>query len=393
MVIVLAAGGNGLGALRSLSRSNLKIYLIANDRADPSLLSKFYFRKAVLPSASSSDRRRELFRLLDEVKQEYTVVIPTSDWYLAKLQEYVKLYPLRFKVCLPNEKISSILIDKARETHLIGNVVPIPKTVQDLPSDYNSLLNALSLPIIIKPRSFEHNTINTKNIQIFTIDDLVCFYKDFGNTLSNLIAQEIIEGKDENLWVCNCTFNYENEIIGAFIFRRIRLSPSHYGVTSYAVSEWNPEIFQLSQKIGKKINYHGPAMIEFKYDPVDSNYKYIELNPRLGMCNYFDTFCGINNVWLAYLLSLGENINPQNIKQKDGVIFLSLYDDFYSRIKDGEKIIKIILHYFKSITRKHVFMYFIYVDPLPGVVMTFRHIKNTVRSLAGKVMKKIKLWK
>lgn len=115
--------------------------------------------------------------------------------------------------------------------------------------------------------------------------------------------QEVVPGDESNLWICSCTFDTYSEIVSSFIFKKISTSPAHYGVTSYVISQDNNQLLELAAAVGKNISYVGPVDIEFKFDQRDNTYKYIEINPRIGMCTYFDTYYGVNNIENAYYIT------------------------------------------------------------------------------------------
>ena len=127
-------------------------------------------------------------------------------------------------------------------------------------------------------------------------------------------------------------------------------------------------------------------MFEFKYDERDDDYKYIELNPRLGMCNYFDTSCGINNVANAYWVAIGEEGRIESRLQNDGVIFMSLFEDLYSRLKDGQSVARILRTYLRDFFHPHVFAYFSLKDPAPALVMLYRDCSLLLRSMRKKLV-------
>jgi predicted ATP-grasp superfamily ATP-dependent carboligase len=128
-------------------------------------------------------------------------------------------------------------------------------------------------------------------------------------------------------------------------------------------------------------------MIEFKRDEKDGLYKYIEINPRLGMCNFFDTSCNVNNVFLTYLLSKQEKIqNIANLKMRSNVVFLSLFEDYFSRIKDGEGSLLILRNYLSNFNKKHVFIYFVWWDPKPALIIGWKQFKSIVMSFNKKLI-------
>ena len=387
-VIVLSAGPNGLGVVRGLWLRGVKAGVIGYQPGEPVMYSRLPVFKQVLTAANPKDKIEQLTRMLEPYHSQDVVLIATSDWFISFLDDHRDHLSKFFRFVIPDRGLTDLFIDKTSEAKAVGKAVPVPKTLCELPDSAEGLLGALRLPIIIKPRSHRHMVLGKKNIQLYDNDQVIEFYDKFGHTLESVIAQEIIEGPDSNLWVCNCSFNRRHELIGAFIFRRLRLSPPHYGVTSYALSESNQKVFDLVAKLGKELEYSGPAMVEFKYDPRDDDYKFIELNPRLGLINYFDTRCGINNVYATYRLSGDGNWRPASIpRQKDGKIFLSFYEDFYSRRTDGESIGGIIKDYLSDFLKPHIFIYFAWIDPSPAFGMAWVHSRQILQSIRRKVFR------
>lgn len=383
--IVLGIGATGLGAVRGLGREQVPTCLIAYGPNEISLKSRYPVHKIALIEGTSAEKKKNLFEQLDKLPGE-CAVLPTSDWFMSAFTEYQESNQFKFKSCMPAKTVVDALIDKADETRLLENVIILPKTVQQVPSVSSELLAQLDLPIIFKPRSHLHYTLGKKNVQVKSEAGLNKFYEEYGDRLVDVIAQEIIPGGDDTLWVCNCTFDFSSELVCAFVFRRLSLSPPHYGVTSYAISQSNPQIIDQVVKLGKHLNYVGTAMIEFKYDSRDGSYKYIELNPRLGLCNYFDTRCGVNNVFATYQLAIsGKNVDLPTVTQTDGVVFASVFEDFYSRKQDGQGLFGIIALYLRDMFKSHVFIYFAWEDIRPGLDMAGRDIRKILKSLTRKL--------
>jgi D-aspartate ligase len=226
--------------------------------------------------------------------------------------------------------------------------------------------------------------LGRKNLVVRTREELDSFYQNFSSDLWAMIAQELIPGGDDTIWECMCTFSRSQEMIDAFTFKKLRVSPPHFGVTSYAVSQRNQEVIRLSSKLGRALQYIGPADIEVKFDMRDGQYKYLEINPRLGMCNFFSTVCGVNNVLYAYHLETGGTPESDRFQQREGLMCISLYEDLYSRHQDGESLLSALRHYISNITRPHVGAYFAWEDLRPAFMMGAFHFSEVSRSLARK---------
>lgn len=383
-VVVLTAGPNGLGAVRSLAQKGLRIGVIANGEGDPALYSRYPKFKLSLPNGPN--KAEKLLAYLAQLDGFRPVLIPTSDWFVTFISEHKRTVEAACDICIPNDDIAAMLIDKAEETRRLADIVPLPKTVQQLPDSAAALLAALALPIIIKPRSHKHHVLGRKNIQLHNTEEAETFYEQFGAQREHLIAQEIIGGNDDDQYVCNCTFDHQGEMLQAFVFRRLRLSPAHYGVTSFAEGIASPQMIDLCRKLGRALHYTGPAMIEFMQKPQTGELQYIEINPRLGLCNWFDTCSGINNAYATYLLAKGDASELQGIRMISGKVFISLYEDTYSRRKDGETLKQIISSYVQRLRHPWVFPYFYYHDPMPALYMLTIQLKG----FGGSVWKRLK---
>ena len=285
------------------------------------------------------------------------------------------------------EELIEILIDKALETRHIANLgVPLPKTVQELPTEPEALIESCGLPLIVKPRYFKYTkTIGAKNRICTTPDQVRELYEQCAGMLHHLVAQEVIPGNDETQWVAHASFGKGGKWLGGFSFRRLGLAPSHFGVTSYAISEYNDEVLRLSRVIGEKLGYRGPAMIEFKFDSRDNTYKYIELNPRLAMVNSLASRCGFDTALAAYYVALDrEGDIPKFQTQREGVIYLDFYDDLYARIKDGQSLFGVLRHYASNGFKPHVGAYLSWDDPTPGIAIGWYNATRTLTNLVGK---------
>lgn len=379
-VIILGNGANALGALRSLSDKNVTLHLVATNKNDPVMFSKYAKQKKVIKEKDIEDNRKFRNFLINSF-HENCVLIPTSDVFVKKLNDNRVELKKYFKFILPSKNIIDILLDKYKEVEKIKSLnIPVPKTIK-LDENYVKIIEKYDFPVIVKPRTTKaYEKLNKKNVLIKSKEHFDLFLNEKNKIISDLIVQEFIRGPDTNQWVCNCFFDENGKLKQALIFNRLSLYPPHRGVTSYAISKKNDIIFEYAKEIGSKLNYIGPAMIEFKFDNNDMKYKYIEINPRLGQCNFFDTNCGINNVYYTYLVSCGIQLPKKIPIQKNNVICISLIYDLIGKIQDRENPIKIIKTYFENISKKHVGQIFYWKDVKPAIF----HILLLIRKLLKK---------
>ncbi len=373
VAFVLAAGTNALGVVRGLREARVPTVVVATSPEEPALQSRFPVRRVLAVAARDEDPDQALLEALLRSTAERAVLFPTSDRHVSFLARHRETLASSFDYLVPEEAAAETLIDKFLETELIEGIdVPLPTTVREIPPQPDRLLARLRLPVIVKPRSFAHYAVlGRKNVLLRSEAEATRFLEAHAPSLHRLIAQEVIPGGDDQQWVCNAVFGEDGRLLQAFTFRRLRLSPPHYGVTSFAISERNAHVVELCERIGRRLRYTGPAMIEFKHDPRDGGYKYIETNPRLGLCNWFDTRCGVNNVLCVYRLAAGLPYTPAQ-GQREGVLYVSFFEDVPSRFRDGEPLTSIASDYLRSLRCPRVGAYFDWRDPWPAAVAAWR---------------------
>ncbi len=384
--VILCTGINGLGAVRALSRRGVRVIAIYYGNRDPVRFSSAPHEKIRLPEPWDD---AALIRVLATFVKERPVVIACSDAdadFLSRCHD--RLTRMGFRLTGPTGRASEILNDKARELELMATMpVTLPPSLVRLPHDADALLATLSLPIIVKPRSHEWaHLIGRKNIIASNRRDLEQFLDHYRNVLDRFVAQQVVTGPDETLWVCNCCFDEDGALLSAFTFQRFRMAPSHFGVTSFAVGKHNAEVKRQCAAIGKALRYSGPAMLEFKYDARTGAYRYIEMNPRIGMCNMLDTRSGVENVYTAYQLARGEKPEARPNEQVDDVVFLNVFADLYWRLNDGESILRVLRSYWATRHARHVWAYFDARDPIPFADALYQRTREITMALLRNVV-------
>ncbi len=189
-------------------------------------------------------------------------------------------------------------------------------------------------PVIIKPRSYaDYQILGNKNKIALNDEQWRQFRSDFKNNLERFTAQEVIPGDESCQWVCNPAFDRDSSMVSAFTFQRIGTRPARYGVTTLAIGRHNAQVKTFCADIGRALGYFGPAMFEFKVDPRSGEYCYIETNHRLGMCNWFDTSCGVHNAYNAYALAVGLPPKHNLDQQTESVLYINTAYDLLARLQ------------------------------------------------------------
>jgi D-aspartate ligase len=382
---VIGKGPTALGAVRSLALERVPVGLVASDATDPAMRSRYARHQHVFPGDLLT-AGTELCDFLETHLPEGSVLIPTSDAAVQWMGSQRARLEKSFRFCIPSDRVLASLLDKSRQVETVqGFAVPVPRTV-NLTRPVEEIIASLRFPVIVKPTTPQTlRDLGEKNRIMDSPAQLRDFVAAKRDLLSGLLAQEIVPGPDSRQWVCNCTFDRNSRLAQAFVFQRLSLYPPHRGQTSYAQSRPNEEVVALVRKIGAALGYAGPAMMEFKYDERDNQYKYFETNPRIGQCNFFDTWCGVNNVYAAYQLALGRDLPELMPVQRNDVMFINLLFDVRGRLSDRQGLASLSLLYFRHLRLPHVGQWQYWRDPIPGVANGYRCLQSGLRGiLAGR---------
>jgi predicted ATP-grasp superfamily ATP-dependent carboligase len=384
--VVLSADLTGLGVVRSLARAGVPTAAVAVSASEPVLASRFA-QKLLVPEG---DADSGLLQTLLSFEPRPAVLFPTSDHFVGFIVRHQQELAPHFALAMPPPGLVEKFLDKADETRLVAAAgIPLPRKVQQLPATVDDLVRVVGLPLILKPRTWADKVrLQRKNLVVHTVEEVAQAYRDYATMLDGLLAQEYTPGPDENLWVCDAVFAEGGRLVSAFTFRKSRTSPAHDGVTAVGVSEVNEDIVKLTAALGRSLGYVGPADVDWKYDSREGRFKYLELNARVGMCNAFGTRFGINIPLDAYNVAAGKSLNASPAPQREGIAYLNVFDDLYSRYKDGESLLRLPFAYVRLFPRPWAFPYWAWDDPHPGLRLASRRAGALLRSFGRKLSRK-----
>ena len=383
--VILAQGGGSLGAARVLGRRGVPVIAVLWDRVTPVRYSRYVRRTIEVPAGTDAQREAHLLRLLTGLGQDRPVLLASSDRLIAFIGRHREALERHFALCAPDSALIEILNDKAREVELIASLgFPVPKTLSPPPQSAAEIEAKLGLPVIFKPRSFEHlSLIAGKNVVIRDRRALEEFCREHGPGFEGLVVQEVIPGADDTNWACSGTFDRAHKLLECGVKQKLGMAPAHFGVTTYAVSVSNAEVLEITRRLGKALRYSGQFGMELHWDPRDGLYKYMELNPRIVLTVEFDAFCGLPTVWNTYRVALGEAAAGQPGTQRDGRLYLDPVDDLKARLDDGERLWTVLGDYLRLLPRKKDGLYFAWDDPAPGLWITWRVVRAGIQRVVA----------
>lgn len=298
-----------LAVVRSLGKKGLRVIVVSEYKSNISAYSKYCYRayKCHSPFKSENGFIFDIKNIVRREKIHYIVPITDVSMYTL-LNPNNKLHHKIINI-FPDFKLFSFISDKWKLLKLCQRLeINIPKTyfLEDL-FQLEHYQDQLSFPVVIKP-SRSLLKINDKwfkaEVKIFdNYEELsrVC-YQDVIYRFPFLL-QEKVEGAGYGIFA----LYDQGRVICHFGHKRIREKPPLGGVSVLRESvALNDDMLLVADKILNTVQWHGPAMVEFKYNEQNKQYHLMEINGRFWGSLQLAIDAGVDFPWLL--------LNPQNIE-------------------------------------------------------------------------------
>jgi predicted ATP-grasp superfamily ATP-dependent carboligase len=217
-----------------------------------------------------------------------------------------------------------VLLDKRafyRRCEELG--IDVPRTL--FPAGVDDLADraaGLRFPAILKPAHshlWRARLGGRKVLEVHSRDEMLRAFASFGDLGTGMTVQEVIPGPESGILVCGAYVRPDGTPHALFTARKVRQYPPRFGSGSLVRSEWNEEIARLSADLVRRLGFSGVCGTEFMPDPRDGRLKLIEVNPRPTLWFSLCRAAGCDIVHHAYRDLIGDPLEPQIGRQRDGV--------------------------------------------------------------------------
>jgi predicted ATP-grasp superfamily ATP-dependent carboligase len=390
--VVMGHTATALSVIRSLGRRGIKVIGVASTRS-PATYSRF-MEFVLEPHTESENERLKFFINLGQRLKSRAVILPTFDpnvLFLSRNREILEEYFLF--ILPPHDLLKSItskldLIEIAKR-HKIALPASIPVNNQSdlkkIPSDF--------FPCVLKPESQDSfmtekaakfGIWGQKAIPAMNESELSIIYDRVRELEPNVTIQKMIVGPDENHLDYHALVDSDGRLQGEFVGKKLRLTPPHFGMGCYVISEKSDLVVNEGRRILRSLNYKGMANINFKQDERDGRLYFLELNPRFSFWTGLDVACGVDFPYYYYKTCLGERITI-NEEYPIGKSWLSLTQDLKGlkiQIKEGS----LTFHqWVLSVIKNDVGAIFAFDDPLPSIFLLVHLFKQGIRKIFRRI--------
>jgi predicted ATP-grasp superfamily ATP-dependent carboligase len=298
---------HGLAAVRALGKAGYRVGVGERARVAAPAVVAFWSRHCETrfvypdPRKDAGATAAALARHFEE--HAYDAAIPVS---LDMVEVFVRYRDiLRVPVMVPSAQSFEVAADK-RLTYPRARAagIPVPAT---LPA---ARWREMDLPIVFKQR-------RTGAFLARSPEEAAEFARRCGDAIDEYVAQEYIRGRNG--------FGYfalfqDGQETAYFMHERLVQYPPDGGPSVVARSIRDERLRMLGRDLLGSLQWHGPAMVEFKRSDADGEFYLMEINPKLWGSLDLAIAAGCNfPVWIARALADGKG--PSNGTYAEGLTF------------------------------------------------------------------------
>lgn len=371
--VVFPCGIGGLGIVRSLGQCGIPIIAVDSSRWAYGLLSRYCYRRVVLPNVSFSDELvvKSLVKIGSELPNKF-ILYPTSDESLLLVSRYRSELLPYFRFIFPEHNLLENLVSKQGMYQVaLQYDMPTPKTLfPQNEKDVISFSESVMYPCLFKT-VYSHSPlkkIGKTMVKVSSPEQLLTNYRLMAPVDAKIMIQEYIPGEDSQMFLYDAYFNAMSDPKLVFTGRKLRQTPINFGAGSLCECRSFPKLEPLVTTFCKAINYKGLIDIGLKWDARDETFKVLDINPRIGQ--NFRTFITskekLDLALAAYLDLTDKSIT--DCTPLDGRRWLIEDDDLISSIKYYRAKRLSIREWITSFRGVQECAFFSVRDPLPWIV-------------------------
>ena len=302
-VVVDVGWVNGLAAIRSLGRADIRVYSVDHRRSALGFRSRY-----ATPLLSPDPQDEEAFvSFLAKLELEAPApIFPTHDEPLNAVARAGEHLAGRFLFPFPSWGVLRRIQSKRSQLEAAQKAgIPVPRWATE-----SSAADELGYPVLVKPSSTEgfKRRFGRQAFRCQNRDEVERAFERAAEY--EPLVQELIPGGDEELYTLGSYLAADGEPLGLFCGRKLRQTPPGVGTCRVGEAVWVEEVVEQGLTLLRELGHTGLSQVEFKRDPRDRSYRLMEVNPRLWQWHGLAAACGVDLPRIAYEDLTGERPDP-----------------------------------------------------------------------------------
>ena len=323
-----------LGAVRALGKRGIYVIAGSSYKHSQSFYSKYCKKRVIYPDARKEDEFINF--MLNYIRNNgIDVLHPIGYFATTVLSKHKDKFSPYIRIPIADYDSMKIASDKYRTMELAKNLgIKIPKMFDENDDTIENF------PVVIKGLKESAGSIHYVN----SFKELSKFKTE------DSIVQEYIPGEGYGFFAL---FN-KGKVRAIFMHRRVREYPITGGPSTVAESIYDEKLKELGLKLLESLNWHGVAMVEFKKDARDGEFKLMEINPKFWGSLDLAIASGVDFPYLAVKMAVDGDIEPV-FEYETGIKFRWLFpDDFLHLFANPSSVKAFIIDFFAKNTKNNI---------------------------------------
>jgi len=381
--IVVFAGsavGSVLSILRQIKRTYpINAYVVCLNTTNSSIFNASkYVTESIDIFANTNFSLFQQFQnwFANKKFQQKPILYCTTDTSCIFVNKQREWFSANFELTIPSNEIITTYNTKGFaeiDAKIHGLKIPKSRKIEKQ-IDIQYILNNFIFPVIIKPTTAQaKKTIDFKTKIFHKKKAFEQFFNSNNQLLNNIICQEYIPGKDENVYYYLFYRNKKGELFENIGIKTLQ-SPPGAGIMAKGITKYNETISKTSRVFLEKINYNGIGGIEYK--EFDGEYYFIEMSTR---AEGFILISEMSNVPISKIAyhDLSGIPTEHKLKQIDKIKYIDLLAAF-SASKKSKNIFRFLLETISAIFDRNTHVNILTLnDVKPFLIYTKRYLNES----------------
>jgi predicted ATP-grasp superfamily ATP-dependent carboligase len=316
MVPVVVVGNtlNALGAVRSLARGAVPVYLVTSTWRCAAAWSR-HCRIVRRPTLGGPDLLAAVQAVRDRTGERPVLILTGDEEVDAASDLREQLAPL-CRLRLPAPEVVRLLEDKGQfQQFAERHALPVPRAAVLSGSGELGAIGALTLPVVVKPAlktPVLHHKVE-RAVRASALREAQSAAAQMLAVTGKVVVQEWIDGPDTEIYFCLFACDGASRATAMFVGRKVVCAPPAIGNTAYCVAapEASLELSQVTARLISSVGYQGLGSLEFKRSRTTGRFLIVE--PTVGRTDWQEeiaALCGVNVPLAAYCSETGAAMPP-----------------------------------------------------------------------------------
>lgn len=368
-VVIIGGHIQALGLVRQIAKKGIEAVLLIDSSLAVARFSRYV---SLVYTYNTNDD------LLAKIQQLYlpnqaTLIFPTNDEAVELLSNHYNELCNHFAMGIPNPDIVALFNDKRKAyQYVTAKGIPCPKCwYPNTIADVEAMADTLEYPVVVKPAvmySF-HATFGKKAYRCNNADELKGIFQRINKAnypIDTILIQEFLAGGPKYLYSYG-VFAVDGDSKVSLIANRIRQNPMDFGnSTTFAITCNVPQIELLSRQLLHMVQYFGLGEVEWMYDPMTEEYKFLEINTRAWKWHTISNQLGFS--FIGAMIDHYNGVSIESPVNTTSVGWVERLTDWTVSIKEilhGKTRFSLIKQSYKIKKENAVWRW---TDPLPGIM-------------------------